>query len=43
MANIRDEVFSREPSPALDIKKKGKLKKVKEGRENWIQISIKYK
>ena len=28
---------------ALDIKKKGKLKKDKEGRENWIQISVKYK
>ena len=28
---------------ALDIKQKGKLKKDKEGWENWIQISIKYK
>ena len=28
---------------AFDIKQKGKLKKDKEGRENWIQISLKYK
>ena len=28
---------------ALHIKQKGKLNKDKEGRENWIQISIKYK
>ena len=28
---------------ALNIKQKGKLKKDKEGRENWIQISLKYK
>ena len=28
---------------ALDIKQKEKLKKDKEGWENWIQIFIKYK
>ena len=28
---------------AFDIRQKGKLKKDKEGRENWIQISLKYK
>ena len=26
---------------AFDIRQKGKLKKDKEGRENWIQISLK--
>ena len=28
---------------ALHIKKKEKLKKDKEGRENWMKISIKHK
>ena len=28
---------------ALHIKQKEKLQKDKEGRENWIKISIKYK